>query len=358
MSPLRRSTAGCIDTLIVGRGLAGTLLAFELARAGQRVMIADRHSPAAASRATGGLMNPLTGPRLSPLPDLVRRCSAARAYYERLSRQLCHPLVTPLPIWRICRDAQERDRAIQGAHPCRGDWRDEVPVKGLNAPFGAFPVHHGWRLDVSALCSIVGRHNGPAVHVGSASFDWGEKRSPLAPPRWRGHAVGAIVSCEGVEVLRNPFWRDLPLLPDGGESLLIRLDVDLQGAISAGITLVPVGGDRYWLGATHQPGQISAGPTGAGRTALLQSLTLLLDKPWDVRVVRQRAGTRVAPPDREPVVGRHPRWPWLWIFNGLGSRGILRAPEAAEQLAAHMTRGTPLSAHLDVARYGHRFDAP
>ena len=353
-----RLMAGCIDTLIVGGGLAGTLLAFELVRAGQRVQIVDSCATLAASRAAGGLMNPLTGPRLASPLDLLRRCSAARAHYDRLSRQLNHPLVSPLDIIRICRDDSERERAIGHAHASRSAWTDCRIVSGFKTPFGAFRIDHGWRLDLAALCSAAAHVANAGMQCDAASFDWHPILARPAPPRWRGLQVGAVVSCEGAAALDNPIWRGLPLQSDGGESLVIRMDRDRHEAISAGVTLLPLGSRRYWLGATHQPGQASPGPTMAGRSALLRKLAAQLEDPWDVEVIGHQAGTRVAPPDREPVVGRHPRWPWLWILNGLGSRGILRAPEAAEQLAAHMTRGTSLPAHLDVARYGHRFAAP
>ncbi|HXF07156.1 MAG TPA: FAD-dependent oxidoreductase [Candidatus Acidoferrales bacterium] len=262
-----RLMVGCIDTLIVGGGLAGTLLAFELVRAGQRVRIVD--SPvASASRAASGLMNPLTGPRLASPPDLLPRCSAARAHYDRLSRQLDHPLVSPLEIVRICRDDSERERAVGHTHASRSAWTDHSIVSGFKAPFGAFRIDHGWRLDLAALCSMAVRVANVGMQFDDASFDWHPILARPAPPRWRGLRVGAVVSCEGAAALNNPIWRGLPLQPDGGESLIIRMDRDLHKAISASVTLVPLGSRRYWLGATHQPGQVSSGPTITGRAAL------------------------------------------------------------------------------------------
>ena len=111
MPSIARPTAPVIDTLVVGQGLAGSLLAWELEQAGQRVAVIDAPSRGAASRAAGGLMNPLTGPRLAPLPNLQTRCEQARAYYARLGTRLGRALVEPTPIRRLCRDATERDRA-------------------------------------------------------------------------------------------------------------------------------------------------------------------------------------------------------------------------------------------------------
>ena len=52
-----------IDFLIVGQGLAGTLLAAELEGRGQSIQVVDNNYPRAASKVAAGIMNPVTGRR-------------------------------------------------------------------------------------------------------------------------------------------------------------------------------------------------------------------------------------------------------------------------------------------------------
>lgn len=62
-----------IDTLIVGSGLAGSLLAWELKQAGQCVAVVDTHAGrGGTSQAADRLTKPLTGPRRATSPDLAR----------------------------------------------------------------------------------------------------------------------------------------------------------------------------------------------------------------------------------------------------------------------------------------------
>ncbi len=349
-----RPTAFTIDTLIVGQGLAGTLLAWELEQAGQRVAVIDAQTRwGGASRAAGGLMNPLTGPRLAAPPDLASRCETARAHYEHLAAQLGQPLVEPMPIRRLCRDIAEQKRACDMRHPWLGVWRADIQSDPFHAPFGSLDIHQGWRLDLAALLAGSAAHWAMPDQAATAGFDWTAISLPGQGVRWQGHAVNCVVFCEGAAITKNPHWHSLPLHADGGESLSLHLPIDLPGAISAGFTLLPLGQQRYWLGATHHPGRVVSGPTDAGREALLNALAARLRMPLPIEVLGHCAGTRMAPPDREPVLGRHPRWPWLAIFNGLGSRGILRAPESAEKLARHLASGAPLPEDRDVMRYAH-----
>jgi glycine/D-amino acid oxidase-like deaminating enzyme len=256
-----------------------------------------------------------------------------------------------MPIRRLCRDAAERARARATHHPWLGAWQDAAQHQPWSAPFGSLRIQHGWRLNLmDLLAALAGRWSiSGAIHT--VPFDWTTVHAQGQSARWRGYAVGCVVSCEGAAVVQNPHWRALPLQADGGESLVLKLPIDLTEAVSAGLTLVPLGEQRYWLGATHHPGRAASGPTAASRNFLLEALAARLSAPLPTEVLQHFAGTRVAPPDREPILGRHPQRPWLAIFNGLGGRGILRAPDSALQLSQHLAAGTPLPPALDLNRY-------
>ena len=52
------------DTIIIGQGLAGSLLGWQLIQDGQRVLVIDDGHRSAASRVAAGIINPITGQRL------------------------------------------------------------------------------------------------------------------------------------------------------------------------------------------------------------------------------------------------------------------------------------------------------
>ena len=49
------------DFLIIGQGLAGSALAYQLLQAGQKVLVIDNQYANSASRVAAGLLNPITG---------------------------------------------------------------------------------------------------------------------------------------------------------------------------------------------------------------------------------------------------------------------------------------------------------
>jgi hypothetical protein len=52
------------DVLIIGQGICGTFLSWELERAGVSHLVIDEERPETASRAAAGLINPVTGRRI------------------------------------------------------------------------------------------------------------------------------------------------------------------------------------------------------------------------------------------------------------------------------------------------------
>ena len=67
-----------IDTLILGQGLAGSLLAWHLIGGGQKVRVIDDAHRSSASKVAAGLINPLIAALLMPASSALVIWSAAR----------------------------------------------------------------------------------------------------------------------------------------------------------------------------------------------------------------------------------------------------------------------------------------
>ena len=74
-----------VDFLIVGQGLAGSLLAWELMQRGSKVLIVDSGMPN-ASQVAAGLINPITGMRFVKTTDVDVLLPTAKAHYSNLEQ--------------------------------------------------------------------------------------------------------------------------------------------------------------------------------------------------------------------------------------------------------------------------------
>ena len=55
--------------------------------------------------------------------------------------------------------------------------------------------------------------------------------------------------------------------------------------------------------------------------------------------------------DRRPVVGEHPEFKNLFIFNGLGTKAVMLAPYFAKQLVNYIKNHYVIDAEVNPARF-------
>jgi glycine/D-amino acid oxidase-like deaminating enzyme len=68
-------------------------------------------------------------------------------------------------------------------------------------------------------------------------------------------------------------------------------------------------------------------------------------------VVDHQAGIRPAIADRRPVIGRHPDFKPLYIFNGLGSKGAMLTPTLAQIFINQLDSESILDKETDPSRF-------
>jgi glycine oxidase len=93
---------------IVGQGLAGTLLAWELERNGAEFEIYDRGAAGRASAVAAGMINPITGQRLVKSWRVEELLPLARECYRALEVELGVTLWQEMRVRRLWRSDSER----------------------------------------------------------------------------------------------------------------------------------------------------------------------------------------------------------------------------------------------------------
>jgi glycine/D-amino acid oxidase-like deaminating enzyme len=339
------------DFLIVGQGLAGSLLALALRDRGRAVLVVDDGNPSAASRVAAGLVSPLTGPRLAPAADLDRVLPVARSRYPELEGALGRRFFHESPILRGLATEKERQAlAKRQADPALAPYLGEVQGEG-DAPVGVW-LHGGGFLDTTAFLTacrerLVRDESFREGQVVPAELEVGEEGV-----RWQGYSAAGVVFCEGHRLRDNPWLGGLPLQPIKGEALAGQARTLPDHPVNRNGILMPLGGGAFRLGATYAPGVADEVPTAEGRERLLEKLNALVPEGADVEITAHRAGVRPASKDHRPLLGPAPAEPRVAVLNGLGAKGALLGPYYAACLADHLAYGTDLPPEAAIHRFG------
>lgn len=350
-----------MDVIVVGGGLAGTLLALELERRGRRVLLVDDDLRDAATPVAAGLLNPVTGMRLSPTPGAALLIPAAIETFRSLEQKFGRTIFRALPLFRAYSNEAERDlKRRRAAEPDAARWfGDEVAPEAvhpaLHAPLGGFMIVGGGWVDLPALLAGAREHftqadappapgapgeSPPGVTLLTTRFDHAgvEILKKGAGVRWRGVTAKHLVFAEGAGVRANPWFRDLAWQPAKGE--FITCETDLAGgpdfALKIGLMAIPLGDGRWRVGSNYEWEKLDTAPTPAVRDMLLAGFAKMFRTPPRATVVTHLAGVRPAAKGARPIVGRHPDHPALHVFNGFGAKGCTWTPAYAREYAARL----------------------
>ncbi|MCD8482449.1 MAG: NAD(P)/FAD-dependent oxidoreductase [Verrucomicrobia bacterium] len=102
-----------VDIAILGQGLAGSLLAWRLMRAGADIHVWHEDLPGAASAVSPGLMTPLTGRKFTPIQNAQVLWSTARTLFAAMEQSSGRRFFSPHPVVRFFSTAEQRTFAAQ-----------------------------------------------------------------------------------------------------------------------------------------------------------------------------------------------------------------------------------------------------
>ncbi|MEO1655800.1 MAG: FAD-binding oxidoreductase, partial [Bacteroidota bacterium] len=167
---------------------------------------------------------------------------------------------------------------------------------------------------------------------------------------WKDWQARYLVFCEGARLRFNPYFNYLPLWPDKGEWLKIKIPGGhLENMIKQNVFIIPLGEETFLVSGTYHKGDLSYAPTEKARAELSQKLDRVLKLPYEI--IEQRAGIRGATRDRRPFIGAHPQYPSLLLFNGFGTKGLSLSPYFAQQLLALVDKGEAIHPEADIKRF-------
>jgi len=316
--------------LIVGQGLAGTVLAWALERAGITFVIVDGGQAPTATAAAAGIINPITGRRLVKSSQIEMLLPIARAFYHDLGTALGVPLWREMRVRRLFAD--DHERTVFASKQARGEL---APFAGESDDSG-FWIKDAARVDLPSLILATRAH-------------W--RQSGHWRPQATESAFSLVIDCSGAAITRRSEFGFAPWEFSRGEIIEVAVaGLSPDVVLNRRHWIVPLGTDTAWVGATHQPGLTTAVPSLAGRLELERSARSMLgQRPF--AVTGQRCGVRVNLPDKHPIAGPHPSVPRLGLVNGLGSKGVLWAPFLAQQWVAHLLSGTPFLTKIAALRW-------
>ena len=355
------------DFIIVGQGLAGSVLAYLLLKKGQKVILIDQYTEGgkkSSSQIAAGVINPITGMRFVKSWRIDEFLPVARSLYQEIETVLNVKLWHERTIFRVLRHVEEENNwLLRNSYPDYQPYCGNMPPSvqtlemGHYKPFYAIAeVKNGAQVNLSALVAHFRLFFKQKQMLLQEHFDSNECAISDKSVEYKGIKASKIIFCEGAHAQSNPFFNQLPFNPDKGELLLVRIpNLDLTHIFKNKMAIVPlhdtVAGqkDLYWVGATNTWAFDNDLPSTTNKELIINELKNTINLPFEV--IEQQAAIRPTVKDRRPLLGLHPQHPQLGIFNGFGTKGASLVPFWAQRFTEFLLNEEPLDKDVDIQRF-------
>jgi glycine/D-amino acid oxidase-like deaminating enzyme len=347
-----------VDFIIVGQGLAGSVLARRLKQANQSVLVIDKNEEMTSSKVAGGLVNPITGRRfvMSWLFPLLNK--EARTFYQEWEQEIGLTLLYEMPIVRAMEDRRFIDDVeVKTADSNYRDFiqsfhmHDNSYIKSTEI---SYKILQSYRIDLQLLLQRTKAQLIEENQYLNADFDFRKLHLEEKKIAYDGINASRIIFCEGAAGQNNPYFNYLPFQTTKGELFELIEESPLDFAYKHDLILMPIGENKIWCGSLNFWNYIDSGPSDVGEEILLQKLRKIY-KPSPF-IHKHLAAIRPTIKDRRPLLGVHPEHSRLVIFNGLGTKGTLLAPYFSQELVNHLMDGKNIMPEASIRRFDRLFD--
>jgi glycine oxidase len=343
------------DVIVIGGGLIGLSLAWQLARGGAHLLVIDRREPGQeASHAGGGMIADLDPVLPSELSELAHRSAAL---YPAFVRELAAESGSPIDLRETGTIAFEQHpipesediRAITAAEalalePCLAvppepayamRERSVDPRELVEALLAALGKRSVEIVTGEAVLKVVAEH-GRACGVQTGGASYAAARVVNCAGAWAAQIAGAKLPTQPVKghMIALAFPEELSMPATEREQKRVLRHV----LRSRWCYIIPRSNGRYVVGSTVEPAGFDKSVNAYRVKRLQEAAARLIPRFAEAKVAEAWTGLRPGTPDNLPLLGET-SLPGYYAATGHYRDGILLAPVTAEAMCALLLEG-------------------
>ncbi|MCY4161789.1 MAG: FAD-dependent oxidoreductase [Flavobacteriaceae bacterium] len=342
-------------SIIVGFGLAGLCYALQLQKRNKTFLIINHPSIKGASLISSGLCNPFNFKRYTLAWRATDFFSYAKEFFLSHEQQIGMSILRQMPIYKQLDSIGEwnlwQSKCDQPFfHSFFEDQilKNECSYQSRGSEYGV--VRCTFQIDLELVFDHFLQSLEEKTYV-KEIFDSDELHTDEIKVTYKQWTSQHIVFCQGYGLKSNPLTHRFPLVGNKGEILMITSDaIPNNQILKSKVYVIPlVSKNHFWVGATFDRESKSMQPTSTSRQKLMDDLNQSMDV--DFHIVSHQAQIRPTMIDRRPLLGKIPNQSRAFVFNGLGTRGIMMAPLLSQWLYQHIEGNVALPQEIATNRF-------
>lgn len=340
-----------VDYIIVGDGYAGVFFAHQLIKNNKSfVMLSEGKK--SASQVSAGIINPVVLKKFTTFWKAQEQIDFLKDSLKEIEAYTGKNYLIDAPIHRIFHDENEQKLWLKKSENIElQNFLDENfdHIEVVKNDFNTGKVNQSARLNVKGFFMGVFDFIENRGQLIKEKFDYSEINT--ADSVYKDFTFKKIIFCEGMGVKENPFFSDTPVNANKGHHIKVKLSKSLVQNITIKKKhfLFPLENDLYFYGGTYDRDQLHHHIDDSAVEQLTNGLAEFY--PYDFEIQEVNFGFRPTVKDRRPIIGKHSDHSSMYVFNGLGARGILNGCYFSKVLYDCIENDSQLPEEVDMKRF-------
>ncbi|WP_312302099.1 FAD-dependent oxidoreductase [Chryseobacterium sp.] len=340
-----------VDYIIVGDGYAGLFLAHQLIKNNKSFVIFSEGRKS-ASQVSAGIINPVVLKKFTTFWKAQEQIDFLKDSLNEIKSYTGENYLINAPIHRIFHDVNEQNLWLKkAANEELSNFLDQNfdRLNVVKNDFLTGKVNQSARLNVNGFFTGLFNYFEKNGHLIKEKFDY-TKLNP-SESTYKDLIFKQVIFCEGMGVKDNPFFSEISVNPNKGHHIRVKLSQPVSDNITIKKKhfLFPTGNGLYFYGGTYDREQLHHHIDESAVAQLVNGLSEFY--PYDFEVEEVHFGFRPTVKDRRPIIGRHDTHNNLYVFNGLGARGILNGCYFSRDLFRFIEENIPLHEEVSISRF-------
>ena len=337
-----------VDYIIVGDGYAALFFAHQLIKNNKSFYLFSEGKKS-ASMVSAGIINPAVLKRFTTFWLAQEQIDSLKKTLSEIEGYTHKNYLIEKPILRVFHDEKEKELWLKKSNEISFLSKDFIKINSIKNPFGCGKVNHSARLNVRHFFTDLMNHLEQNSHLIKEKFDYNLIKTENST--YKDIQFKNIIFAEGMAVKENPYFSEIPVEANKGHHLEVKISEKIEDdfTIKKKHFIFPLNENTYYYGGTYDREQTHHKIDDSAVEKLTNALAEFY--PNDFEVTQVKFGFRPTVKDRRPIVGNHPEFKNLYVFNGLGARGILNGNYFAINLYNHLDNGEEIHPEVNVKRF-------
>ncbi|MGI8952905.1 MAG: FAD-dependent oxidoreductase, partial [Chitinophagaceae bacterium] len=218
-----------VDYIIIGQGICGSFLSWNLIKAGKKVIVIDEPQQYSASKVASGIINPVTGRRIVKTWMIDELLLFAWNAYLEIGKEINAEIIQQCSVLDFHASPQMKEafekRLNEEKQYLHTISNDEFWKKYFRFNYGIGEISPCFLIDLNTLLNKWREKLNYLKALLETRFNWKDCVVENNYINYKNITAQKIIFCEGVNGFENPYFKMLPFVRTKGKTTL----VDISG---------------------------------------------------------------------------------------------------------------------------------